>query len=178
MRIAYQGAPGAFSHEACRAFAPDCEPLPEATFADVVEAVTGRFADRGILPVSNSSAGPVPGNAELLADERLTALSSHALPVRLHLLALPGVDFAEVKSVASHPMALRQCARQLATLGLKAEEASNTAVAAATLRDRGRAVLASEVAANLYGLDIVRRDLQDSASNATVFTLFARRASA
>lgn len=175
MRIAYQGAPGAFSHEACRAFAPALEAVPQASFADVVEAVLTGIAERGILPMSNNAAGVVPGNSELLDDARLDIVSSHALTVRLHLLALPGVQLANLRTVTSHPMALKQCARGLAALGLATEEATNTAVAAATLKERDKAVLASQAAADAYGLDIVRSDIQDHADNATTFSLFKLR---
>lgn len=175
MRIAYQGMPGAFSHEACLAFAPGCEALAEATFADVVEAVLSGIAERGILPMANSAAGPVPGNRDLLDDYRLKVLNSQPLLVRMHLLALPGVSIEEIKTVISHPMALGQCATKLAEMGLKTREASNTASAAAALDSRDCAVLASEAAANVYGLDIVRRNLHDRIDNATIFSIFALR---
>ena len=176
MRIAYQGMPGAFSHEACLAFAPGCEALAEATFADVVEAVLSGIAERGILPMANSAAGAVPGNRDLLDDYRLKILNSQPLLVRMHLLALPGVSIEEIKTVISHPMALSQCAEKLAALGVATEDSSNTAAAAAGLVERDRAVLASEAAALVYGLDIVRRDLHDRVDNATIFSIFALRA--
>ena len=176
MKIAYQGVPGAFSHEACLAFAPDFAPLPLPTFADVAAAVLGGSADRGILPMENSAAGPVPGNRELLADDRLTVVATEPLPVRMHLLALPGVGIADITTIVSHPMALRQCAAQLSALGVATRNASNTAVAAANLVDRSHGVLASAAAARAYGLDIVRRDLHDDFDNATTFSLFERRA--
>ena len=175
MRIAYQGMPGAFSHEACLVFAPACEALPEATFADVVEAVLSGIAERGILPMANSAAGLVPGNRELLDDDRLMIVKTQPLLVRMHLLALPGVAIGEVKTVVSHPMALSQCAAKLAELGVATLEASNTAAAAAALVERDRAVLASEAAARVYGLDIVRRNLHDRVDNATIFSIFERR---
>ena len=176
MRIAYQGMAGAFSHEAALAFAADCEALAEATLADVVEAVLSGIAERGILPMANSAAGPVPGNRELLDDWRLSIIKTQPLLVRMHLLALPGVVIEEVRTVVSHPMALAQCASNLKGLGVATEEASNTAVAAAELVQRDRAVLASEAAARVYGLDIVRRNLHDQNDNFTIFSIFERRA--
>ena len=174
MKIAYHGMPGAFSHEACLAFAPGFAPLALPTFADVVEAVLDGTAERGILPMENSAAGPVPGNRELLADDRLTIVATEPLPVRMHLLALPGVAMAEITTIVSHPMALRQCAAQLSALGVATKNASNTAAAAANLVDRTHGVLASEAAARAYDLDIVRRDLHDDTDNATMFSLFQR----
>ena len=175
MRIAYQGVPGAFSHEACLAFAPDCEALAEGTFADVVTAVLDGIADRGILPMANSAGGDVPGNRELLADRRLQIIKSQPLLVRMHLMAMPGVAIEDIRTIVSHPMALRQCAEKIAELGVATEEASNTAVAAAGLASGDRGVLASEAAAQAYGLTIISRDLQDRVDNATIFSIFERR---
>ena len=176
MRIASQGVPGAFSHEACLAFAPDCEALAEGTFADVVTAVLDGIADRGILPMANSAGGDVPGNRELLDDPRLKIIKSQPLLVRMHLMAMPGVAIEDIRTVVSHPMALKQCAEKIAALGVATEEASNTAAAAAGLTSAERGVLASEAAAQAYGLIIVRRDLQDRVDNATIFAIFERRA--
>uniref|UniRef100_UPI00286B0C1E prephenate dehydratase domain-containing protein n=1 Tax=Sphingomonas sp. TaxID=28214 RepID=UPI00286B0C1E len=122
MRIAYQGVPGAFSHEACLAFAPDCEALAEGTFADVVTAVLDGIVDRGILPMANSAGGDVPGNRELLDDPQLKIVKSQPLLVRMHLMALPGVAIEDIRTVVSHPMALKQCAAQIAALRVATEE--------------------------------------------------------
>ena len=175
MRIAYQGMEGAFSHEAALAFSPECETLAEATFGDVVEAVLSGIAERGILPLANSAAGPVPGNRELLDDRRLEIVKTQPLLVRMHLLALPGVTIEQIRTVVSHPMALAQCSVQLTALGVATEEASNTAAAAAALVERDRGVLASEAAARVYGLDIVRRNLHDRVDNFTIFSVFERK---
>jgi prephenate dehydratase len=96
------------------------------------------------------------------------------MPVRVHLLALPGVALDEVTVIASHPVALAQCAEHLAALGVPTEEASNTAVAAAALDRRDRAVLASEAAATAYGLAVLKRDMHDDPDNATRFALFRK----
>jgi prephenate dehydratase len=174
MTIACQGAPGAFGHEACLAFAAEHEPVFRSSFAEVVDAVLEGEAEIGILPVENNEAGPVPGVGALLERDGLQILASHALPVRMHLLALPGVRMEQVRTIVSHPVALAQCAGTLRTLGLALEEADNTALAARALDSADRAVLASEAAARAYGLDILRRDLHDRPDNATLFTLFTR----
>ena len=174
MTIAFQGACGAFSHEACLTFAPDHDPIARPSFASVVAAVIDGEADLGILPVENTTAGPVPGVSELLADEAIALLSSHVLPIRVHLLALPGVRFEDITTIISHPMALAQCAETLRAIGLPTESASNTAAAASALDSRAKAVLASDAAAKAYGLDIVRRDLHDCPDNATRFSIFGR----
>ena len=171
MTIAYAGAPGAFAHEAAVMFAPDRVAIPLVDFAAVAEAVASGAAELGVLPTRNSRAGEVPGVADLLADARLALVEEHALPVRVHLLALPGVAIEDVTMIASHPVALAQCAEHLAELGIATEEASNTAVAAAALDRRDRAVLASEAAATAYGLAVLKRDMHDDPDNTTSFAL-------
>lgn len=174
LRVAYQGAPGSFGHQAALAFCAGCEPEARETFEEVAAAVMSGATERGVLPVENSRAGLVAGVAEIIAESGVRILGEHALQVRMHLLALPGVALADVKTVVSHPVALRQCAETLAALGLVPEPASNTAVAARALRSRDKAVLASDEAAQAYGLAILRRDLQDDPGNATRFAIIAR----
>ena len=176
-RVAYQGVPGAFGEEACRRFLPDHEPIALASFNAVAEAVLTGEAELGMLPQANSTAGPVPGIEALLEDGRLAVRASHQLPVRLHLMARPGVALDEVTTVVSHPVALGQCVRFLAESGLAAEEADNTAMAAQALAveaGRTRAAVASEAAAAAYGLTILIRDVHDRADNATTFCIVAR----
>ena len=176
-QVAYQGAPGAFGEEACRTFLPGWEPLAQPSFAAVVEAVQAKVAERGMLPLRNSAAGDVPGVEALIRDSGLAVLSRHRLPVRMHLLGLAGASLATISRVASHPMALAQSHKWLDASGLETEEAANTAVAAQALvasGDRSRAVLASAFAAELYGLEILRRDVHDQEDNATTFAVLAR----
>jgi len=174
MTIAYAGAPGAFAHEAAIAFAAGHVAIPFVDFRAVAEAVASGAAELGILPTANRRAGSVPGVAELLANPALMTVSNHDLPVCVHLLALPGVTMDEVCVIASHPVALMQCAEHLAALGVATEEASNTAVAAASLAERDRGVLASEAAADAYGLAILKRDMHDDPDNVTSFALIRR----
>ena len=177
MKVAYQGEPGAFSHEACRTFLPDYEPVRKRSFADVFDAVAAGEAERGVLPEENVAAGVVPEVRDLLARNRLPVLARHVLPIHMHLLAVPGTGFADIRTIVSHPIALAQCATQLKALGIGTEESLNTAGAAKALAeagDRTRAVLASETAAQTYGLAILKRDLQDRADNATRFVVLGR----
>jgi prephenate dehydratase len=176
MTIAYAGAPGAFAHEAAVMFAPGRVAMSVVDFAAVAEAVASGATEFGVLPTRNSRAGEVPGVAALLADARLVVVEERALPVRVHLLALPGVALNEVVIIASHPVALAQCAEHLAELGIATEGASNTAVAAAALDRRDRAVLASEAAAAAYGLAVLQRDMHDDPDNATDFALIRKAA--
>jgi prephenate dehydratase len=173
MIVAYQGADGAFSHEACLRFLPDHEPLAFATFSEVIAAVQGGAADCGMLPLANNVAGET-GARELIEKALLHIIDEPVLPVRMHLLGLETARFEQIRTVVSHPVALRQCARSLAALGLATEESSNTALAAKALNNPSTAVLASERAAAIYGLSILRRDVHDRPDNATRFAIVSR----
>lgn len=176
--VAYQGQPGAFSHQACLTFLAGHDAVALPTFADVIAAVTRGDADLGVLPVENSCAGPVEEVHRLLADCDLAVVGQHSLPVRMHILAVPGTKLEDVALVVSHPIALLQCAETLKTLGLATEEALNTATAAKALAasgDKSRAVLASEAAADAYGLTILKRNVHDQPDNATSFCVLARK---
>jgi prephenate dehydratase len=174
VKAAYQGVPGAFSHEACLAFFPGGEAFGKATFAAVIAAVAEQEADVGILPFENSSVGPVEEVQTLLVGCPLPVVARRSLPIRLHLLGLPGADLGQVTTVISHPMALKQCAATLAELRLISRPASNTAVAAQALADPNHAVLASKAAAEAYGLTVLRRDMHDRPDNNTTFVILAR----
>ncbi|MEO5774690.1 MAG: prephenate dehydratase domain-containing protein [Sphingomicrobium sp.] len=176
MSVAYQGVPGAFSHEACRMFLADEEPVGCATFAQVIEAVEMGQADFGMLPRANNSAGTVDEVQQLLDQARVAIVAEHKLPIRIHLLGLPDGKLEQVRTAVSHPMALKQCAGSLAALGLEQQSASNTAAAAQALSDPANAVLASEAAAEAYGLAVLKRDMHDRDDNETTFVIVARQA--
>ena len=173
MRVAYAGAPGAFAHEACRRFLPDHEPVAVASFGEVVAAVESGETELGMLPLANNEAGETGARA-LIEAAGLRIVEQPVLAVRMHLLGLPTATLDQVRTVASHPVALRQCSRALARLGVATEEAANTATAAQALREPDRAVLASEAAAEIYGLAILERDVHDRPDNATAFAIVRR----
>jgi prephenate dehydratase len=175
VKAAYAGVPGAFGHEACLAFLPEHEPVAIAGFGEVVTALLAGQVNCGILPLENNAAGAVQEVQALLATQPIEIVSEHVLPVRMHLMALPGSDFTQIHTIVSHPVALKQCARTLARLELGTEEAPNTAIAARDLDQPSKAVLASEAAAEAYGLTILLRDVQDREDNATRFAIIARR---
>lgn len=175
-RIAFQGAPGAFSFEACRACVPGAEPVPCETFADAFAAVASGDCARAFIPIENSTAGRVPEVQALIEAHRLKVESEHLWRVRLQLMALPGVRLEDVRVIASHPMALAQCGRLLDALGVVRVPAYDTAGAAADLArsgDRTRAVVAARAAAELYGLTILRADVEDRPDNTTRFAVLA-----
>lgn len=176
--VAYAGAPGAFAEEACRLFLPDCPAVPKPSFAAVAEAVAAGETMLGMLPGENSIAGPVPGVQSLIDENDLVVRERRRLPVRLHLLGRPGSSLAQIERVVSHPMALAQCGRFLGGTGVQTEEAANTAFAAQALglsQDPALAVIASEAAAETYGLVVLKRDVHDRADNFTTFCVVARQ---
>lgn len=175
MSVAYQGVPGAFGHEACLTFLPHESPAAKASFGAVLQAVLDGDDPLGMLPLVNAIAGPVPEVQALLADDPVAILSQHVLPIRMHLLGLPGARLDDIRIVASHPMAIKQCTRAIAEYGWTVEEAANTAIAAQQLEDPTRGVFASAAAAQVYGLEILRHDVHDRPDNSTTFGVLARR---
>lgn len=175
MRVAYPGAPGAFSHEACRVFRPGDEAVPYPDFEQAVAAVATGEAEMGVLPLFNNAAGET-GAAELIAKAGMCLVGEHELPIRMHLLGMSGSRLSDIRKVVSHPIALQQCAGQISALGLATEEASNTAAAAAELDDPSRGVLASETAGRIYGLALLKPNMHDRPDNATRFAIFQRAA--
>lgn len=171
-KIAFQGEPGAFSELACRRFATGLSPLACPTFEDAFEAVTSGRAVRAMLPIENSLAGRVADIHHLLPDSNLHIAAEYFLPVEHHLLARPGATMDKIRVVRSHAMALGQCRDYLKQRGLVAEIAGDTAGAARLLAEKGRedeAVVASEHAAEIYGLTILDRNIEDAEHNTTRF---------
>jgi prephenate dehydratase len=170
--ISYQGEPGAFSEQACRQFAPGLTPVPCATFEKAFEEVSSGRAVRAMLPIENSLAGRVSDIHHLLPEAGLHIVAEHFLPVEHHLMAKKGAKLEELKVVRSHVMALGQCRRVLAELDAKIEIAGDTAGAAKWLSEHGEpgdAVIASARAAEIYGLEILRRNIEDAGHNMTRF---------
>jgi len=176
--VAYLGGRGSFSEEACQIFLPAFEPMPLADFEAVAMAVCQGSADVGMLPIRNSVAGPIDAVRVLLAHPELRTVREEDVDVRLHLLASNGTSLSAIREVASHRAALRQCGPFLAEHRLAAVEASSTAEAARRVADASdplRAAIASEIAAEIYGLTIVARDVQGERASITRFAIVERR---
>ncbi|MEM9989007.1 MAG: prephenate dehydratase [Pseudomonadota bacterium] len=171
-RIAYQGEPGSNSDAACQIFTPDREAKPYPTFAHVFDALVDGEVEEAMVPVENAVAGRVDDIYRLLPEHPIGIVSEYFLPIKMHLMALPGADPKGLKYVRTHPMALGQCASAISRHGLLAEAARDTAGAARELKenpDMAVAVIAPEIAADHYGLQIVERDVQDIERNYTRF---------
>lgn len=175
-RVAYQGAPGAFSHAACMALRPWDEPVAFDTFDQAIDAVRSGDCGLALIPVENSTIGTVQPASDLVAASGLAVVTEVWRPIRLALMAVPGARLSDLKTAESHPAALSQCVKALAELGLQAREVFDTAGAARDVAESGdvtRAAVAPPPAAEIYGLSILRHDLQDSADNRTRFVLLA-----
>ncbi|WP_411816853.1 prephenate dehydratase [Hyphococcus sp. DH-69] len=170
--ISYQGEPGAFSEQACKAYAPDFTPFACGTFDEAVAAVADGRAERAMLPIENSLAGRVADIHHLLPRAGLHIIAEHFLPVEHNLLVKPGTKLEDIKIARSHPVALAQVREFLEANNIRPETAGDTAGAARRLAESDHmdeAVIASEQAAELYGLEILARNIQDADHNTTRF---------
>lgn len=177
-RCAYQGAPGAFSHEACTDLRPWDEAVAYDTFEAALEALKSGEVGCALIPVENSSIGRVEPAASLVESAKLRVVSEVWRPIRMALMAPPGASLRSVKTAESHPAALRQCPASLAALGITPVEAFDTAGAARAVAEAGdlsRAAVAPARAAEVYGLSILRNDIQDFEDNRTRFVLLSAR---
>ena len=177
-RIAFQGEPGAYSHQACRQARPGMEALPCRTFEDVIEAVRGAEADLGVLAVENSTYGRVADVHTLLPASGLHIVDEAFVRVHVNLLGVPGAKLADVREAHGHVVILPQCAGFLRRHGIRGRVSSDNARAAreaAEEADPARAALASEMAAEIYGLDVLARHIEDHANNTTRFLVMGRQ---
>ncbi len=179
MKIAFQGELGANSDEACRTHFPGYEPLPCPTFDEAFEAVKSGAAELGMIPVENSIAGRVADVHHLLPESGLKIIGERFKPIRFQLMANPGAKLADIRSVASMPIALAQCRRTLRALKVTLVQAADTAGAAKDLAehpDPTRAAVSPRLAAEIYGLDILMQDVEDEHNNTTRFIVMSREA--
>ena len=175
-KIAYQGEPGANSHIACIEAYPTYEPLPCGTFEDAFQAVAEGEAALAMIPIDNSVAGRVADIHHLLPRSNLYIIGEHFLPVHHQLMIVPGASAADVRSVHSHVHALGQCRNVIRDMGLKPVVAADTAGAArelSQLRDTSRAAIASRLAAEIYGLKVIRENIEDESHNTTRFVVLS-----
>ena len=175
--IAYQGEPGANSHIACREVYPEWEPLACATFEDAFSAITDAAADLGMIPIENSIAGRVADIHHFLPGSGLHIIGEFFLPIHFQLMAVKGATLATIKSVYSHIHALGQCRKIVRQLGLKPVTSGDTAGAAREVSQWGdvtKAAFAPALAAEIYGLDVLMRDVEDEKHNTTRFIVLSR----
>ncbi|PKA56219.1 Arogenate dehydratase/prephenate dehydratase 2, chloroplastic [Apostasia shenzhenica] len=176
-RVAYQGLPGAYSEAAAAKAYPNCEAVPCELFETAFDAVERWIVDRAVLPIENSLGGSIHRNYDLLLRHSLHIVGEVKYALRHCLLANHGIKIDELKRVLSHPQALAHCENTLTKLGVVREAVDNTAIAAQfvainQLHDTG--AVASSLAAEIYGLNILAQDIQDDPDNVTRFLMLAR----
>ena len=178
-KIAFQGELGAYGHEACVTARPDFEPLPCTTFDSAVEAVRSGAADLGMIAVENSTYGRVADVHSLLPKSGLHIVDETFVRVHVNLLGKPEATLNDIKEAHGHPVILPQCGEFLREHGITPRTSSDNARAAREVAggdDLGVAALASELAADIYGLKVLARHIEDHARNTTRFLIMAREA--
>ncbi|MET4132998.1 prephenate dehydratase [Porphyrobacter sp. MBR-155] len=172
--IAFQGSPGANSHRAATEARPDALPLPCFSFEDALDAVKDGRAGEAIIPIENSQHGRVADIHFLLPESGLHIVAEYFMPINHALMALGSGPF---EAAYSHPQALGQSRHFLRARGIVPLSHADTAGAAAYVAERGDptiAAIAPAIAAELYGLEIIERNVEDSADNMTRFVILAR----
>ncbi|MGY8990928.1 MAG: prephenate dehydratase [Rhodospirillales bacterium] len=175
--IAFQGAHGAYSDLACRNVFPELMTLPCRTFEDAFAAIRDGKAGRGMIPIENSIAGRVADIHHLLPGSGLHIIGEHFQRVNHHLMAIKGASLDAITHVHSHVHALSQCRNIIRKLKIEPVVHVDTAGAAAELaetNDSSQAVIASELAAQLHGLEILAGNIEDADHNTTRFLVMTR----
>lgn len=176
-RIAYQGEPGSNSHYVCTQQYAELEAVACPSFEEVFATVEGREADLALIPIDNSVAGRVADIHHLLPRTRLHIIAEHFMRIRFALMGIPGAELDQVRTVRSHVHALGQCRKAIKEFGLRPVIAGDTAGAArevAELGDPTQAALAPPLAAQTYGLQILRDEVEDEDHNTTRFVVLSR----
>ena len=175
-KIAFQGAHGAYSDMACRAVYPDLETLPCNSFHEAFRAVNEGKADLAMIPVDNTIAGRVADVHHLIPDGDLFIIGEHFQPVNHKLLGVKGATIDSLKVIHSHVHALPQCREYLDTLDVERSVHADTAGAAKEIserKDAAHGAIASSLAAEIYGLDILAHDIEDRKHNTTRFLVLS-----
>jgi prephenate dehydratase len=182
MKIAIQGEPGSFSHEAAMKLVADAVIVPFSLSADAFSALSNGTVEAAVIPIENSLAGSVLEHFDLLLTHEVQVERETLLRIRHNLIALAGVAIDEIEGVFSHPVALAQCRRFLAAhpmmTALAAYDTAGSVKQLVELRERRSAAIASEAAARFYGAEILEADIEDNPENFTRFFLVRRAAEA
>ncbi|HHW23011.1 MAG TPA: 3-deoxy-7-phosphoheptulonate synthase [Clostridiaceae bacterium] len=177
--VAYAGTPGSFANEAAEKLYHTHVLTGFERFEDVFDAVLSNKVEVGVVPVENSLAGKVTEVVDLLDDDRLEITDRIRLPVRQMLVAPPGTELSSIRKIYSHEKAFEQCRKFLSTMPdcqlIKYSTTSAAASAVAALNDKYSAAIASETAARLNRLEILKDSIQDDENNYTEFVVFRKR---
>ena len=177
MRVAYCGTEGAFAYIATNKLFPTAIKVAHSTFEEAYNAVVRGECEVAVLPVENSYNGEVGQVTDLMFSGPLYLTGMLDLAVTQDLLALPGASLSDIKEVISHPQALGQCADFIKKHGMLASEYTNTALAAKYVSEsnnRSIAAIASAEAAEIFGLEVIERNINSARNNTTRFAVFSR----
>ncbi|MEM7377924.1 MAG: prephenate dehydratase [Pseudomonadota bacterium] len=175
--VAFQGELGAYSHQACKQAYPAHTVLPCESFQAAIAAVRDGAADLAMLPVENSTYGRVADIHQLLPESGLHIIAEAFVRVRIALLGLPGAVVNDIEQAYSHPVLLGQCREFLkahSITGVVGVDTAGSARSIAEAGDKRVGALASTLAADIYGLDVIARDIEDRDHNTTRFLAMAR----
>lgn len=176
-KVVFQGEPGANSHIACNNVFPEFEALPMATFEDCFNAIQKDKADLAMIPVENSVAGRVADIHHLMPTSGLNIIGEYFLPIHHQLVGLRGAKLEDIESIQSHVMALGQCRKVIREMGVKAVIGADTAGSARQIAEWGdasKAAISSDLAADIYDLDILKPDVEDEDHNTTRFIILSK----
>lgn len=176
-RVAFQGEPGSYSHLAVREALPQAEAVPSPTFEDAFASLASGAVDLALIPIENSLHGRITDIHHILPDAHVHFVGEHFLRVRHQLMAVKGATLAGIRTVFSQEPALGQCRKIVRELKLKQQLWADTAGAArhvAELKDPTLAAVASSLAAEIHGLTLLKRDVEDADHNVTRFLIMAR----
>ena len=176
-RIAFQGELGAYGHQACVEARPDFDPLPCPSFDEAIAAVRDGAADLGMIAVENSTYGRVADVHHLLPQSGLHIVDEAFVRVHINLLGKPGAQLSDIREAFGHTVILPQCATFLKKNGIRPRVSPDNARAARDVSegdDKSAGALASELAAQIYGLDVLAAHIEDHSRNTTRFLVMAR----
>ena len=177
IKIAYQGEPGANSHIACKLYDKNSEPVALKTFDEVFNSLKNNEVDLAMIPIENSIAGRVSDIHRLMPTSEVYIIGESFLKVHHCLMSLKDSSIKDIKSVKSHEMALSQCRKSIKELDLEPIVSADTAGSArevSELKDSSIAAIASPLAAEIYGLKILKKDMEDEGHNTTRFLILSK----
>ncbi len=177
--FAFQGVNGAYSEQAGKNVFPDANSVACSTFEDMFACVRNEQADIALVPIENSQAGRVADTQRLIPDSELKIIGEYFLEVRHNLLVMRGTKIADVKRIYSHEQGIAQCRNKIINLNKEMVIAADTAGSAkkiSELKSKENAAIASSLAAEIYDLEIIEKDFQDSKHNVTRFLIMSKNA--
>lgn len=175
--IAFQGVAGAYAHIAAQSSCPHAQPVPCESFAEAIAKVESGETDGAVLPVENSTMGRIADIHALLPHTPLKIVGEFYLPINHCLIGLKGAQVSHIRTVYSQSPAIQQCLKTLKTMGLAHENYLDTAGSAKLVAEKADptlAALASSLAAEVYGLEVLKTPMNDQPNNTTRFLLLGK----